>query len=247
MGHDSLILMQRISKLNPFFLFMESTRSQNSVIKAYNMLLYFSGSMIMNEPVEECVVDFWSKGILKTLPVKSSNPRFVLAASQLRESCEDKTLCKRVLQEDFNLLFSGQGVPLAPPLESNYTDSIINEASGAGKVSDFYDSYGWQKRSRYNVPDDNLGIELLFLTLLMDKYIALDDEACRKEMRKEIRRFLKNHVLSWLPEWNERMQENARTLCYKGISTLIYASCEDIYGYLDETKPGLDFPTEFKN
>ncbi len=71
------------------------------------MLLYFAGSMIMYEPVEECVVDFWSKGILKTLPVKSRNPRFIEAASQLRESCKDKTLCRKMLQDDFNRLFSG--------------------------------------------------------------------------------------------------------------------------------------------
>lgn len=228
---------------------MESikAKNQNSVIKAYNMLLYFSGSMIMYEPVEECVTDFWSKGILKTLPVKSSNPRFVLAASQLRESCMDKTLCKIKLQEDFNRLISGSGVPLAPPLKSNYIDTLIKEASGAERVSDFYDSYGWNKRTRYNIPDDNLGIELLFLTLLTDKYISIDDEACRKEMGNEIRRFLKDHVLSWLPEWNERMQEYSKTLCYKGIATLIYASCEDIYRFLDETKSELDFPAEFKN
>jgi TorA maturation chaperone TorD len=223
------------------------TKDQNSVIKAYNMLLYFSGSMIMYEPVEECVIDFWSKGILKTLPVKSCNPRFVLAASQLRESCKDKTICKTMLQEDFNRLISGKGVPLAPPLKSNYIDSLIKEEPGAERVTDFYNSYGWEKRSRYNVPDDNLGIELLFLTLLLDKYIALDDEVCLKEMRKEIRRFLTNHILSWLPEWNERMQEYSQTLCYKGIATLIYACCEDIYGFLTETKPEISFPTEFKN
>jgi len=228
---------------------MESTKAkkQNSIIKAYNMLLYFTGSMIMYEPVEECVVDFWSKGILKTLPVKSSNPRFILAASQLRESCKDKTLCRKMLQDDFKRLISGSGVPLAPPLKSNYIDSLIKEAKGAERVTDFYDSYGWNKRLRYNIPDDNLGIELLFLTLLMDKYIALDDEACRKEMRKEIRRFLKDHVLSWLPEWNERMQEYSETLCYNGIATMIYASCEDIYGFLDETKSEFNSPTEFKN
>jgi TorA maturation chaperone TorD len=222
-------------------------KDQKSVIKAYNMLLYFSGSMIMYEPVEECVIDFWSKGILKTLPVKSNNPRFVLAASQLRESCLDKAICKTMLQEDFNRLISGAAVPLAPPFKSNYIDSLIKEESGAEKVTDFYNSYGWEKRFRYNTPDDNLGIELLFLTLLLDKYIALDDEACLKEMRKEIRRFLMNHILSWLPEWNERVQEYARTLSYKGIATLIYASCEDIYGFLDDAKPGTNFPTEFKN
>ena len=90
------------------------------------MLLYFAGSMIMYEPVEECVVDFWSKGILKTLPVKSTNPRFIKAASQLRESCKDKTTCRNMLQEDFNRLFSASGLPLAPPLKSNYIDTCTS-------------------------------------------------------------------------------------------------------------------------
>ena len=43
------------------------------------MLLYFAGSMIMYEPSEECVVDFWTNGILKSLPVSSSNPNFIQA------------------------------------------------------------------------------------------------------------------------------------------------------------------------
>ena len=153
-------------------------KNRNTLLKGYNMLLYFAGSMIMYEPVEECVVDFWSKGILKALPVRSSNPRFNTAASQLRESCKDKTLCKSILQEDFNRLFSASGQPLAPPLKSNYTDTSLAEVLGTEKVSDFYNAYGWIKRTRYNIPDDNLGIELLFLTLLTDKYISLDDEAC---------------------------------------------------------------------
>lgn len=228
---------------------MEFSKSnnQNSVLKAYNMLLYFAGSMIMFEPTEECIVDFWSQGILKALPVKSSNPRFIEAASQLRESCKDKTLCRRMLQDDFSRLFSVSVLPLAPPLESNYADITFQIVSGKENVSEFYNSYGWTKRSKYNIPDDNLGVELLFLTLLIDKYIALDDKACRIEMKKEIRRFLKVHLLSWIPEWNQRMQEYAGTLCYKGIATLIFASCEDIFNLFEETKPELNFPSEFKN
>lgn len=222
-------------------------KNLNTLLKGYNMLLYFAGSMIMYEPVEECVVDFWSKGILRALPVRSSNPRFNTAASQLRESCKDKTLCKSILQEDFNRLFSAPGQPLAPPFKSNYIDTSLAEAPGTDKVTDFYNAYGWIKRTRYNIPDDNLGIELLFLTLLNDKYISLDDEACSSEMRNEIRRFINQHILSWIPDWNDRMQEYAGTLCYKGIATLIYACCEDIYDLMGNPKPEMNFTVEFRN
>lgn len=224
----------------------DKVKEHNSVLKAYNMLLYFAGSMIMYEPVEECVIDFWSKGILKTLPVKSSNPRFIEAASLLRNSCSDRSVCRKMLQDDYNRLFTGSGLPLAAPLKSNYIDRQLS-GSMSEKVSDFYNSYGWKKRSGYNIPDDNLGIELLFLTLLNDKYSLMDDEVSRGEMRNEIRRFIKLHILSWLPEWNDRMQEYAGTLCYKGIATLIYACCEDIYDLLDNSKPEIDFSAEFRN
>jgi len=107
----------------------KNDKDQNSILKGYNMLLYFAGSMIMYEPVEECVVDFWSNGILTTLPVSSTNPRFVQAASQLRTSCQDPSLCVARLQDDYNKLFSGSGLPVARPVKSSYipihsTDSI---------------------------------------------------------------------------------------------------------------------------
>ena len=99
-------------------------KDQVNLIKAYNMLLYFSGSMIMYEPVEECVVDFWSKGILKSLPVKSANPRFMKAASQLRESCSDTASCQMKLKKDFMVLFADPAMPLAPACARLQFDAV---------------------------------------------------------------------------------------------------------------------------
>jgi len=216
---------------------------QNTILKGYNMLLYFAGSMIMYEPSEECVVDFWSAGILDALPVSSRNPRFLEAAAQLRSSCENKRVCKSMLQKDFHRLFSGY--LLAPPVKSVYsTRQIYVEAES---VSDFYNSYGWIYRSRYRFPDDNLGIELLFLTLLTDKYITFEDDLCRIEMGNEIMRFIDKHMLSWIPDWNRLMQENAETLCYKGISTLVYACLEDINSFLAIAATQSEFIGNLKN
>ena len=69
---------------------------------------------------------------------------------------------------------------------------------------------------------------------MIDKYIVLDDEACRGEMRKEIRRFINSHVLSWVPFWNDRIQKNANTLSFKGIGNLILACSEDIFIFFDQ-------------
>ena len=92
----------------------------------------------------------------------------------------------------------------------------------------------WVSKFKGKIQDDHLGIELLFLTILIDKYLVLDDEACLGEMRKEIRRFIDFHILSWIPEWNKKVQAHSNTLCFKGIGTLILACTEDIFSLLDQ-------------
>ncbi len=205
-------------------------KNQVNLLKAYNLLLYFSGSMLMKAPNDECVIDFWINGSLKKLPVSSSNPRFIHAASLLRQSCEDKDLCKKMLNEDFSRLFDKTGLQLAPSRESDY--SLYGTANNHETPEEFYKSYGFQPESKSDTPSDHLGIELLFLTRLTDKYLQIDDEPSCREMRNEIRRFIDYHLLSWIPQWNETIQENAQTLYYKGIGTLIHACVEDIYAIL---------------
>lgn len=200
------------------------------------MLLYFAGSMIMYEPSEECIVDFWKNGIVKKLPVTSSNPNFIKAASQLRYSCEDDTTCGKILREDYIRLFARQTLSLAPVYESQYRNTVqLNSGQIAASVTEFYNAYGWTPKFKGKIMGDHLGIELLFLTILIEKYLVLDDDACQVEMRGEIRRFINEHILSWVPEWNENIQQYAKTLCYKGIGTLIFACVEDIYSFLGQS------------
>jgi TorA maturation chaperone TorD len=217
---------------------MDNLSRQHSLLKGYNMLLYFAGSMIMYEPSEECVTDFWTNGVLKNLPVSSMNPNFIKAAAQLRESCVDKKICGKMLRDDYIRLFAREEFTLAPAYESRYAG--VNKSAGdkhLPDVSEFYKSYGWESKFKGKISDDHLGIELLFLTLMIDKYIALDDEVCQIEMKREIQRYINQHILSWIGEWNKKIQTHSNTLCFKGIGTLIQACNEDIYSLLDENQP----------
>ena len=215
---------------------MENKADNHNILKGYNMLLYFAGSMVMYEPTQECVVDFWKNGLLKQLPVKSMNPRFVNAASQLRESVEDNTLSIKNLRDDYNRLFPSEEKPLVPLKGSLYNEERITEKlKKPENVTEFYDSYGWVSKIRSKMADDHLGIELLFLTRMIEKYLVLEDDPCRIEMRKEIRRFINHHLLPWVPQWNEQMQEHANTVIYKGIGTLIHACIEDIDSVLSSS------------
>jgi putative dimethyl sulfoxide reductase chaperone len=213
----------------------------HNVLKGYNMLLYFAGTMIMFDPSRECIHDFWSQGILKNLPVSSRNPRFIEAASQLRESVDDQRNSFGMMKEDYVELFTGTGNPLAPPYESVYisSDGLI-AGNQISEVKEFYKSYGWESKYDGKIPDDHLGVELLFLTLMVEKLLDLDDEICNTEMRNEIRRFIKQHLMSWIPDWNKNVQRHAITLSYKGIGTLILACVEDLYIIMSQSNTNLN-------
>lgn len=213
----------------------------HNVLKGYNMLLYFAGTMIMFDPSRECIHDFWTQGILKNLPVSSRNPRFIEAASQLRESVDDQKDSFGMMKEDYVELFTGEGKPLAPPFESVYinADALI-PGRQTSEVKEFYKSYGWESRYNGKIPDDHLGVELLFLTLMVEKLLEMDDDFCNTEMRNEIRRYIKQHLMSWIPDWNKNVQRHAITLSYKGIGTLIQACVEDLYIIMSQSNTNLN-------
>ena len=215
---------------------MDTERQEHNILKGYNMLLYFAGTMIMFDPEQECINDFWKQGILKSLPVSSLNPRFIKAASQLHESVGDQNSNIDMMSSDYKSLFIGNSTPSAPPFESLYRskDYLILEKQRS-EVMEFYNSYGWESKFKGSIPDDHLGVELLFLTLMIEKYLEFDDEICNSEMRNEIRRFIDQHLISWIPAWNENIQERAITISYKGISSLILACVEDIYNIMSQT------------
>ena len=201
----------------------------------------------MYEPSEECITDFWTTGVLKNLPVLSLNPNFIKAASQLRESCSDNNACGKNLREDYSRLFDGEAPTLAPAYESLYNKKSERTIDNNASVSEFYKLYGWESKFKGIINDDHLGVELLFLTRLIDKYLVLDDEPSCGEMKKEIQRFIDQHILSWIPEWNKMVQVHSSTLCFKGIGTLILACSEDIFSICDQNQLPENSAIELKN
>ncbi|MBE0673113.1 MAG: molecular chaperone TorD family protein [Bacteroidales bacterium] len=202
---------------------------KENLLKGYSMLLYFAGSMVMFEPVEECITEFWRNGILKKLPVNSHNPRFINAAAELRDSCDDPSTCLAAMRNDYLKLFTGAGSALAPPYESVFlgNEHIIFDKPTL-EVREFYRVYGWKSRFEGKIPDDHLGTEILFINLMVDKYLSLEDEACRREMRNEMLRFIEGHPLKWIGRWQEEVSKHAATKCFRGIALLLYASLEDM-------------------
>lgn len=202
---------------------------KDNLLRAYSLLLYFTGSMIMHEPEQECISGFWEKGIIRQLPVRSKNPLFIQAAAELHESCENPGICLDSMKADYLQLFIGTKKMLAPPYESVLlgNEHIIFDLP-ALELREFYRAYGWRSGFEGKVPDDHLGTEVLFVNLLIDEYLSLDDDACRREMRNEMLRFLEEHPLRWVRQWQQLVMQHAGTRCYRGIAGLLTASLEDV-------------------
>ncbi|MFN8242272.1 MAG: molecular chaperone TorD family protein [Bacteroidales bacterium] len=209
-------------------------KNRNNLLKGYNMMLYFAGTMIMFDPRHECIFDFWSEGILKSLPVNSTNPNFIRAASLLRESVKEADIYSR-MKTDYLRLFDESSQAIAIPRESRYFPvSTFPGEREMETVESFYNSYGWKSKFSGMIPDDHIGVELLFLTILIEKLLEFDDAACDRAMKAEISRFIRKHMLSWVGGWNDVVQEKSLTRSYKGIAWLIVSCCEDIVSIMEE-------------
>ncbi len=205
----------------------------NNFFAAYNMMLSFAGSFILYEPQTGCISDLIEMDLLKQLPVESDNPNFIKAASYLRKIDPEHPLDYDKIIKDHLELFGGKGIAKAPPYSSVYMsrDHIMND-SPAIQVRKIYNAYGWKSQMEGKVPDDHLGIELQFISLLLSKYPELEDGVCKKEISKDLIKFIHNYINPWINEWNRYVQDNAESNFYKGIAYLTVACLEDIYSTL---------------
>lgn len=196
------------------------------------MLISFAGSFILNQPAEGCINDLIDMNLFSKLPVKSNNPKFLLAASHLH-SIENGSFSYQDVIDDYSTLFGDIGLALAPPFASVYLsrDHLIIDKHTL-EVRKIYNSYGWKSRNEGIIPDDHLGIELQFINLLLEKYIELDDGVCKKELTGDLKRFIELHLQTWIEDWGSKIQSNSSTDFYKGIGYLAVSCIEDVYSLL---------------
>ncbi|TFH36931.1 MAG: hypothetical protein E4G95_05245 [Bacteroidia bacterium] len=203
--------------------------SNNDILKGYCMLLYFSGSFVLNQPQESCIHDLASSNIFKKMPLASSNHNFIMASAYLNKIDDRALIDYEEILNDHLRLFGGLGTPKAPPYESVYlSEEHLMFQKPMLEVKRTYETYGWRSSLNGKVPEDHLGIELQFLNLLLEKYHEIEDGICHNELATDIKKFIDQHLSKWVHLWNRDLQENAASDFYKGIGYLIVASVEDI-------------------
>ncbi len=105
------------------------------------------------------------------------------------------------IRRDFNSLFvySRELLPLESIQRRNIpVDLIVKE------IERFYHGAGIMLDDELNLPPDHLSTELIFISYLIET-----------ELNDTFKRFFEEHIISWVPEYCQKIKEHAQTGFYK--------------------------------
>jgi TorA maturation chaperone TorD len=220
-----------------------SINTPEDLLQAYTALFIFLGGSVSMSPEESGLPHMCDSGLLRNLPVESHNETYGSASYLLRSPCPFKAECRHTVSGNYDSLLSGNRGAYAYPAASRWNGS--GTVSGTttqehhAMLRELYAQYGYSSSQDCNLEPDHLGIELLFVNLLLEKYLTVDDTSVKKIIRDDLLGFINVEMLSWLPRWSEEVSDKSVTKCYTGISGLIIGALEDVRSILSDQKLGL--------
>jgi TorA maturation chaperone TorD len=228
--------------MQPDYLMTGNTGTMNTpeeLLQAYTSLFLFLGGAVSMAPAESGLPHLCDRGLLRNLPVESTNSRFAAASRLLRSPCPFKQQCHMAVGDNYSSLLHGSGEAVAYPAASHWNgtgDSIANHHNELCKI---YRRYGYSRAEDSGLAADHLGIQLLFANLMIEKYLTEDDYEIRAMIGRDLLDFINREMLTWLPLWAEAVTGSSKTKCYTGISGLIVGGLEDVRDILERQKLGL--------
>lgn len=148
------------------------------------------------------------------------------------------------LKEEYTRLFIGPGHLPAPPWESVYLSKeriIFDEHTLA--VREFFKKWGVSTKGLNKEPDDHIGFELEFMSILIDKGIkALDENNIGKfkETMEAQKEFLEAHILLWVGEFSEILTKSTKNDYFKGLGLFLPEYLKMDYELLQDLILNLD-------
>ena len=144
----------------------------------------------------------------------------------------------KLINEVLNVDFADVAVLHLIPYETFYTreDGMI-ESGGANPVLQIYNDYGYRvdyEKARVVSPD-HIGVELEFMRLLSDAEARAQeegDEEAAKQLRREQKKFLQEHLLQFAPMYLINVAEQARTPFYRDAAKIALEFLLEDYEYL---------------
>jgi len=126
---------------------------------------------------------------------------------------------EEMLREDYSKLFVGPGHLKAPPWESVYRSQerlLFGEQTLA--VREFYRSYGLEAKQKNAEPDDHISLELEFMSYLCRAGSAEEELSEKYRAGQEV--FLREHLLTWAPDFCSDVIQNAECRFFRGVAEI---------------------------
>lgn len=218
---------------------LNSINTPEELLQAYTALFLFLGGSVSMTPGESGLPHLCEAGLLRNLPVESRNSRFTRAVKMLRAPCPLRDQCHLAIGDNYKRLLVGDSTAKAYPAASHWLGNNISQSEQQARLVSFYGRYNYHKAEECRLSDDHLGIELLFLNLLIEKYLTEDDDGVRAVTGRDILQFINTEMLSWLPQWADAVIDKSSTKCYTAISDLITGGVEDVRDIMLGQKLGL--------
>lgn len=143
-------------------------------------------------------------------------------------------------EEEFNRLFLGPGMIVAPPWESVYRSKeqlLFDESTY--QVRRCYHEFGLEFVRENNEPDDHITIELEFLMHVNNLCLQEADFAKLDVLLDHQIDFLDQHIRQWIPAFCAKITKNTDSLLFKGAALLLEDFIESDYESLIEIKEAL--------
>ncbi|WP_434509932.1 TorD/DmsD family molecular chaperone [Desulfitobacterium sp. AusDCA] len=221
------------------------TDSWQEVWQLREELYSFFGNCLL-KPIDESNKAALSRTFWDNFPLETANEQMksglelmVECTSKLEVLSEEEAIQKVMIE--YTALFLGPGRPQAPPWESVYrTPERLLFGWPAFDVRETMRLYGIEIRKKYQQPEDHIGLELIFLSVVSEK---LKESVLSQQtpMIREQINFIDKHLLSWIPELCRDAKLNGSVGYYGGLIELIWGVLLWDYELLEEflTKRGV--------
>lgn len=218
---------------------------------AFNLVSH----MLYVEPSDEEVTAYLEPQMFSEAPFAMEDAAVTAGLSALEDWCDQArsrigegaaTLdeCASELRRDWLNLLVGVGEPKAPSWAGYYLNpsSALLGESALG-VRKLYHRHGYQLDRMGQEPDDNLGIMLGFIAVLIQLELDGEGEAAEREAAEDCQvQLLQKFILPWLPLWRWSVERFARTEFYRGLGDLVFGLVRTYatrfgFAYVDGDKP----------
>lgn len=158
---------------------------------------------------------------------------YVEALAKGRENEEDYRALVDGLARDRTYLFRALApdVGAPPPYETQYRNHLTREA-GIGEMTDVYRAAGMEVGDEVHERPDYLGVELAFMTRLIEAELDAGTEAL-EGLRESQAAFFFDHLGQWAPDYVSDALGHARTDFFIGVLKVAQALFERESTYLE--------------